>query len=210
VTPPFPLGCADASAANTEDLELGLKPLHRSPAAVRVEGVEVAGFEAALLDALVPFAGAEVPNTACPPREVVPTVAPLSRWVNWDLTPVLTGATVPEPTRGWVRGAVTVPWFPPVTLVGAVAPLVERALVPGVATGAGAAGVTGVAAGAGVTAPVPVDPPADGVLTVEGGAGVAGVPNPDGVQPHARPTPRTPMPSTDNAAKPNVRARLCM
>ena len=196
----------EASAADTDGDPAEPKPLHRSPAALRVEG-------AAFCDADLPFDGADLAKTACPPREVVPAVAPLARWAKSELTPRLTPVE-PLPLRVRLTPAAGFwPWaptLPPVLLAGAWAPLVTAApLVPVEAagegrafapiwTGAGAPGPPGVAVGGLGTGEAGV---------VGGAAGVAGVPKVEGVHAHVRLAPTTVASAANIATEIN---RVCL
>ena len=164
----------------------GLKPLHRSPAALR----DVTAARAVLPDEAL-FLARELPNTRCPPREVVPTVAPLARWVKLEPEAVL-----PPRARPRARVVPTARFEPmPVAQLPAVAPLVAPApLVPteGPADGSALTVVDGAVAGTGVALGGGATGGAGATVTAAGGAaGVAGVPKVAGVHAHVRLAPTT-------------------
>jgi hypothetical protein len=188
--PPRPPFSGEACAARTEDRAVGLKPLHRSPVALREE----AGAVARCVPEALLFAR-ELPNTFCPPRDAVPTVAPPARALKLEaedapVPAVPAAARVRVTPRAWL-----VPGFLPTARFCAPfgAPLVAVApLVPTAPAGDGTA-FTPTATGPVVEVGGVATGGAGCVVAtgVGGAAGVAGVPKVAGVHAHVRLAPTT-------------------
>lgn len=223
---PSPPDCpsAVASAAEIGDAADDLTPLHRSPVALRVAGAVAAAVGPLLRDADVrALAGAlDRADAVCVAVAVVLAGAALLEPVDGAGARVGAAARGAEDVDGREPAGVRVV-APADPLRVATDPLVDAEAEPEApealaVDGAGAAPPADVP-GAGVAAaggPVggfvgatPGDTLAGGGATAGGGTSVgdAGVPNPDGVQAHARPAPVTAIPSNDSNARLNIRAR---